>query len=172
MELTSQALNLVANDINAKGRVNFSGLHTNVQERIIGIETDLASTTGTADSAHDILELWTNSATLADTTINGGYIKSHTIQAEHLATNAIMSFGTYNQSTGQYTGGYQGGSASSPYSTRGSFLDLENGNIMTPNFAVINKVPSGKTYSTGAYFNGHVTATSLTIGTNSSLSIQ
>jgi len=53
----------------------------------------------------------------------------------------------------------------SHYSTYGSFFDLSNGDIITPNFAVYN----GNNGST-AYFNGDVYATSLTLGSGSTIS--
>lgn len=124
----------------------------------------LTSVANAATSSHKILEQWTHDALLADTTIDGGYIKTHTIEAKNLAVNAIMSYGTRSGS-GTYSGGYSR-NANNVYSTRGSYLDLEYGNIYTPSFAVINTVPAGESIAAGAYFNGNIVAKTLQLGTN------
>ena len=97
-------------------------------------------------NAKEILATWTNDATLATTVIDGGYIKTHTIESEHLATDAIMS----NNFVASQNG-------SSPYSAVGSFLNLENGNFYTQNFGIDNT--HGK-----AYINGEIIADSGSIG--------
>lgn len=38
-----------------------------------------------------MLSSWADGAFSATTEINGGYIKTHTIESKHLATDAIMS---------------------------------------------------------------------------------
>ena len=97
--------------------------------------------------AKQIIDNWATDATNATTTIKGGLIQTHTITANQLATNAIMS-SNYEAST--VTG--------SPYSNFGTFLDLSNGNFYTPNFGVKS------TGSTGAYINGEIIATAGRIG--------
>ena len=97
-------------------------------------------------NAKEILATWTNDATLATTVIDGGYIKTHTIESEHLATDAIMS---NNFVASQ--------NVNSPYSAVGSFLNLENGNFYTQNFGIDNT--HGK-----AYINGEIIADSGSIG--------
>ena len=110
---------------------------------------DWVGTNGTTVvSAADIMKTWTNDATLATTTIDGGYIKTHTIESTQLATNAIMS---QNYEAIE----------NSHFSSEGTFLDLENGNFYTPKFGV-NAENGG-----GAYINGEVVAISGTIGSNS-----
>lgn len=104
-------------------------------------------------TAEGILQKWTADAKLATTTIDGGFIKTHTIQTEHLATDAIMS-NNYSKVN------------SNKFSTNGSYFDLENGNIFTPFFFVVNTVPSGSGLIQGAAFKGAVEATSLTLGNN------
>lgn len=104
----------------------------------------------TGQKAADIIANWATDATSATTTINGGLIQTHTIQASHLATNAIMS-NNYQASQ----------NAGSPYSVTGSFLNLDNGNFYTPNFGLDN-------VNGNAYFNGEITATSGQIGDDTS----
>ena len=104
----------------------------------------------TGQNAATIIANWATDATSATTTINGGLIQTHTIQASHLATNAIMS-NNYQASQ----------NAGSPYSVTGSFLDLDNGNFYTPNFGLDN-------VNGNAYFNGEITATSGQIGDDTS----
>jgi len=102
-----------------------------------------------ADSAASLLSTWTGDATLATTTIDGGYIKTHTIESTHLATNAIMSQNYLRTDT------------SSPYSSTGAFLDLETGTLYMPNFGVNG--------TTGAsYFNGIVNANAGKFGDDTS----
>lgn len=96
-----------------------------------------------------MLNAWTEQAFSATTTINGGFIKTHTIQTEHLATDAIMSSNFQASSN-----------ASSPFSATGTFLDLTTGNLYSPNFGIDN------TYGT-AYLNGEIIATSGRIGNSS-----
>ena len=78
--------------------------------------------------------------------LDGNKITANTITANQLATDAIKS-ANYQASSSQ----------SSPYSALGTFLDLSNGNIYTPNFGV-NSVNGA------AYVNGEIIATSGTIG--------
>lgn len=92
--------------------------------------------------AKDIIDNWATNATSSTTTIKGGLIQTNTITSSQLATDAIMS------------NNYQAGSSGSHYSTSGSFLDLSNGNFYTPYF---------ESTSNGAYINGAIVATSLTI---------
>ena len=100
-------------------------------------------------NATTMLAAWADGAFSATTEINGGFIKAHTIQSEHLATNAIMS------------SNFQGSdNPSSPFSATGTFLDLATGNIYSPNFGIDN------TYGK-AYLNGEIIATSGRIGNSS-----
>lgn len=98
------------------------------------------------ENAKEILATWTNDASLATTVIDGGYIKTHTIESQHLATDAIMSNNFVASQNGN-----------SPYSAVGSFLNLENGNFYTQNFGIDNV--HGK-----AYINGEIIADSGSIG--------
>ena len=97
--------------------------------------------------AKQIIDNWATDATSATTTIKGGLIQTHTITANQLATNAIMS-SNYEASTVE----------GSPYSTFGTFLDLTNGNFYTPNFGV------KCTDDAGAFINGEIIATAGRIG--------
>lgn len=104
---------------------------------------------GNVVNATTMLATWADGAFSATTEINGGSIKTHTIQAKHLATNAIMS------------SNFQGSdNPSSPFSATGTFLDLATGNIYSPNFGIDN------TYGK-AYLNGEIIATSGRIGNSS-----
>jgi hypothetical protein len=96
-------------------------------------------------NATEILATWTADSTLETTVIDGGYIKTNTIQARHLATDAIMS------------NNYVAASSSSPFSAAGSYLNLANGNFYTPNFGIDN-------ISGTAFINGQIVADSGAIG--------
>lgn len=82
-------------------------------------------------TAKSIINNWATDATSATTTIKGGLIQTHTILAEALATNAVMST-NYDSDVenSDIPDGY--------YSKSGSFLDLATGNFYTPQFSVIN----------------------------------
>lgn len=123
----------------------FNGSYWHINDGRAGAALDWISTNGsTVITASDIMKTWTGDATLATTTIDGGYIKTHTIEAKHLATDAIMS-NNYKANT------------SFVYSTTGTFLDLANGNITSPTFAVDN------TNGT-AYIDGTISARTLLVG--------
>ena len=83
-------------------------------------------------------------------TITATQIYSHTITSAELATNAIQS------------NNYRAGVATEPYSAAGTFLDLAQGNIYTPNFGVNNDVTDNIT--DGAYIRGSIYAHTGTIG--------
>ena len=80
-------------------------------------------------------------------TIAGNKIVAHDITAVQLATDAIKSTN------------YQAGTA--PYSTAGTFLDLSNGNIYSPNFGINN---TNDNIPDGAYIKGSIYAYNGTIG--------
>ena len=81
------------------------------------------------------------------TVISGGKISANSIKTGDIATDAIKST--------NYVAAQSG-----PYSAGGTFLDLSNGNIYTPNFGV--QSTSGE-----AFINGEIIATSGTIGDDS-----
>ena len=76
------------------------------------------------------------------TIIDGGHIITGSVTANQLSTEAIKS------------NGYTAGASGSPYSSAGTFLDLSNGNIYTPNFGV----NSGDAYFKGEVIGGNKTS--------------
>ena len=82
-------------------------------------------------------------------TIAANKLIAHSITTNQLATDAIKS--------SNYTAG------TAPYSGTGTFLDLSNGNIYTPNFGVNN---SNDNIIDGAYIKGSIYAYDGTIGSN------
>lgn len=104
---------------------------------------------GNVINAMTMLSSWADGAFSATTEINGGYIKTHTIESEHLATDAIMS------------SNFQAASdIASPFSATGTFLDLTTGSLYSPNFGIDNSHGT-------AYLNGEIIATSGRIGNSS-----
>lgn len=83
-------------------------------------------------------------------TISASKLVAHTITTNQLATDAIKS------------SNYAAGTA--PYSLTGTFLDLSNGNIFTPNFGVNND--STDNINNGAYIKGTIQAYDGKIGSN------
>ena len=129
---------------------------------------DWVSTNGSAVvTAKNIVDSWKGVAENNVTTINGGLIQTHTILAKNLATNAIMSenysSGTQNQDTPSST--------DNPafFSQYGTFMDLANGNIYSPNFTVINSDPfpnDSNVVTPGTFMNGTVHASAGYFGTS------
>ena len=83
-------------------------------------------------------------------TIAANKLIAHSITTNQLATDAIKS------------SNYAAGTA--PYSLTGTFLDLSNGNIFTPNFGVNND--STDNINNGAYIKGTIQAYDGKIGSN------
>ena len=98
-------------------------------------------------TAKSIINNWATDATSATTTIKGGLIQTHTITADQLATDAIMS------------SNFIAGGTGSPFSGLGTFLDLATGNIYMPNFGVDAQTGA-------AFFNGTIIADSGSIGSD------
>lgn len=106
-----------------------------------------AANGNTTVNATSMLKAWIDNAAFSNTAeMDGGFLKAHTIQSEHLATDAIMS-NNFEASP----------NPSSPYSATGTFLDLTNGNLYTPNLGIDN------VYGT-AYLNGEIIARNGRIG--------
>ena len=80
-------------------------------------------------------------------TVTAAQIQAGAITTNKLATNAIKSTN------------YQAGTA--PYSNAGTFLDLSNGNIYSPNFGINN---TNDNITDGAYIKGSIYAYNGTIG--------
>ena len=83
-------------------------------------------------------------------TVTAAQIHAGAITTDKLATNAIKS-ANYNAGT-------------APYSLTGTFLDLSNGNIFTPNFGVNND--STDSIDNGAYIKGTIQAYDGKIGSD------
>lgn len=158
---------------------DISGITSTVSDhstRISNNETNISSVQTTANQAADhiswmidvdgktastftfkshVMELVNANLVVKDTAgsqtiISGGKIHANAITADMLATNAIKST--------NYNSGVSGSDIpSGRYSTTGTFLNLTNGNIYTPNFSV-NAV-NGE-----AYLNGTIYANAGQIG--------
>lgn len=87
-ELTDRTAELVANNINLKGLVTFSGLNTDVQNKI-------NTAYDTSDKNNSTINDWVSEAINEGIAqINGGYIKAHTIDIDHLIVDSIFAEGT------------------------------------------------------------------------------
>lgn len=107
---------------------------------------DWFNTNGSAVvEAKNILNSWKGEAEQGVTTINGGLIQTHTVMAEQLATNAIMSSNYQSGVVNSYV-------PSDHYSTSGTFLNLADGAIYSKNFCIDT--------NGSAYFTGTINATS------------
>lgn len=128
----------------------------------INLMVSVDGTTSSLTLTDKMLTAMTNQFIIKDpdgaaTVISGGRIQSESITTKMLATNAIQSD---NYDSGRTD--HEKEAPAGHYSVTGSFFDLENGNIYTPNFGI-----SATASSHGAYVNGEIIATSGTIGSNS-----
>lgn len=79
--LTDRTAQLVADNINLKGLVTFSGLNSETQEKI--------------NNSSETIDAWGSSTVEEEVTqINGGYIQTNTINAEQLNVENIFSSGS------------------------------------------------------------------------------
>ena len=151
---SAESITISASKINLQGAVTFSCLDNDAQNQI----TTAQSTANSASSAASSAQSTANSASslassaqslassanstinswgygTSNTYINGGMIYTHSITTDELATDAIQSQG-YVAGTGTY-------------STTGTFFNLADGSIKSPNFAIDS---SGSAYFKGALF--------------------
>ena len=128
-ELTDRAATLVANYINLKGLVTFAGLNSDTQGKISSAQNTANTAKSTADTITsvvnsnktnwdkgynwtnangsnmskmlDMVKTWTDGALSTTTTINGGYIKTNTINASHLTLGDFTNLVDVNESLPQ-----------------------------------------------------------------------
>lgn len=89
MTLTDEALDIISKNINITGKVTFSSLDSNTQDKI--------------NSSHQLTSSWSYGGT---TTINGAKIQTGTITADQISANAIkgknITGGTINIGSGTF----------------------------------------------------------------------
>ncbi len=101
----------------------------------------------------DMASLVSNQLVITDpdndtsTVISGGKINANSITTNMLTSDIIKSYDFLKRSSLQ---------ENQQFSLIGSFLDLENGNFITPFFGVINEAPEGSGLTVGAYFDGNI----------------
>lgn len=142
-ELTDRTATLVANAINLKGLVTFTGLNSDTQGKINSAQNTANTAKNTAEAAKstantakstadavtstvnankanwdkgynwtntngsnmskmlDMVKTWTDGALSTTTTINGGYIKTNTINASHLTLGDFTNLVDVNESLPQ-----------------------------------------------------------------------
>ena len=112
MSLTSDALNIISNNINLSGKVTFSSFNSSLQTQINGISNSANSAVTTAnnaastansvesyvdrnsedwDAAYNQVYYWSSGYPTSSniTTINGGYIETGSITADKIAAGTI-----------------------------------------------------------------------------------
>lgn len=121
-ELTDRAATLVANYINLKGLVTFSGLNSDTQGKISSAKSTADAVTsivnnnkanwdkgynwtntngGNMSKMLDMVKTWTDGALTTTTTINGGFIRTNTINASHLTLGDFTNLVDVNESLPQ-----------------------------------------------------------------------
>lgn len=121
-ELTDRAATLVANYINLKGLVTFAGLNSDIQGKISSAKSTAdavasivnankvnwdkgynwtSSNGGNMSKMLDMVKTWTDGALTTTTTINGGYIRTNTINASHLTLGDFTNLVDVNESLPQ-----------------------------------------------------------------------
>ena len=90
--LTDRTVELVAQNINLKGLVTFSGLDSSAQSKITTAQSTADNAKTTADSNKSTIDAWNSSEIQENvTTINGGYIQTNTIDTSRLNTQEIYA---------------------------------------------------------------------------------
>lgn len=121
-ELTDRAATLVANYINLKGLVTFAGLNSDTQGKISSAKSTADAVTsivnnnkanwdkgynwtntngGNMSKMLDMVKTWTDGALTTTTTINGGFIRTNTINASHLTLGDFTNLVDVNESLPQ-----------------------------------------------------------------------
>ena len=168
--ITSQVLDIETTADPTTGKVTYESKRISTVEQTadkIGWVIQNGSTSSSLTLTDKMLTAMTNQFIIKDpngtaTVISGGRIQTGSITTNMLATDAIQS---NNYNSGRT--GHEKEAPSGHYSVTGSFFDLSNGNIYTPNFGVINTSWQDGP-AIGAYFNGRVEANSGKFGNSSS----
>ena len=128
-ELTDRTATLIANAINLKGLVTFSGLNSDTQSKINTAQSTANTAKSTADAVTStvnankanwdkgynwtnsnggnminlltMVKAWTGGAVSATTTINGGFIRTNTITAAQIALGDFTNLVDVNESLPQ-----------------------------------------------------------------------
>lgn len=105
-ELTDRTATLIANQINLKGLVTFSGLNSETQNKITAAQTTATNAWNWVNSngsnmtnLRAMILKWTNNAVSTSTYIQGGWIATNTITAEKLAIGDFTNYAQLIPST-------------------------------------------------------------------------
>lgn len=105
-ELTDRTATLIANQINLKGLVTFSGLNSETQNKITAAQTTATNAWNWVNSngsnmtnLRAMILKWTNNAVSTSTYIQGGWIATNTITAEKLAIGDFTNYAQLNSLT-------------------------------------------------------------------------
>lgn len=105
-ELTDRTATLIANQINLKGLVTFSGLNSETQNKITAAQTTATNAWNWVNSngsnmtnLRAMILKWTNNAVTTSTYIQGGWIATNTITAEKLAIGDFTNYAQLNSLT-------------------------------------------------------------------------
>lgn len=129
----------------------------------INLMVSVDGTTSSLTLTQNMLAAMTSQFVVKDpngsqTIISGGRIQANAITTAMLDTDAIKSSNYNSGTSGSNIPAYDATDNPYHYSTAGTFLDLSNGNFYSPNFSLINTVPTGSSASVGAYLNGTLIA--------------
>ena len=135
----------------------------------ISLMVSVDGTTSSLTLTQNMLTAMTSQFVVKDpngsaTIISGGRIQANAITTAMLDTDAIKSSNYNSGTSGSDIPAYDATDNPYHYSTAGTFLDLSNGNFYSPNFSLINAVPTGSSVNVGAYLNGTVFANAGKIG--------
>lgn len=97
--LTDRVATLVADAINLKGLVTFSGLDAATQSKITTAESWIVTNGANMVNLRNMILKWTNNAVSASTYIQGGWIATNTITANKLAIADFTNYAQLNDYT-------------------------------------------------------------------------
>ena len=179
MELTSDALKVISNNINLNGKVTFNSFSSSLQSKFNSIES-IANATNKSnwDNAYNRVLEWCYGAIDSSTTINGGLIEANTITSKHILSKSITGDkifggvieGTQLKTSEPYSNGgmwirdngMQLGQTSFMYDTSNRFAISSKDNIVIANGTGRNIFLMPSEYVS---ISGNCTANSFRIGT-------
>ena len=148
MELTDNALSVIANNINLTGKVTFSCLDNSTQNTINTANSNASSAKSTLDNnssdwtnAYNRVVEWASGDVTGSTTINGGLIQTGTVTADKLQGRELIGV-TLRNSSNTFSVDGEGNiiGASITNSTGGNWSIDTDGNMETKNMNIEGEI--------------------------------
>ena len=148
MELTDNALSVIANNINLTGKVTFSCLDSSTQNTINTANSNASSAKSTLDNnssdwtnAYNRVVEWASGDVTGSTTINGGLLQTGTVTADKIQGRELIGI-TLRNSSNTFSVDGEGNiiGASITNSTGGNWSIDTDGNMETKNMNIEGEI--------------------------------